>query len=623
MFDFVQKHRRLLQIMLGLIAITFATWGIESYTRYGGTHDAVASVNGSDISRREFDEQLRAQQESLARMFGGRIDLAALDTPDTRRAVLDQMISERVVATEAARRNLYLDDKRLGEWIMSVPEFQENGKFSERQFENIARSQNPPLTARQFAERLRQNIALQQLPGAIGETAIVPHAVAARLAAIEAEQREVAEARIAAKDFLAKATVEPAELKQYYDAHLGDFRTPERVRAEYVVLSAESLAKQEPVSDAELKKAYEERASAFRVDEQRRASHILVKTKEEADKILAEVKKNPNAFAELAKKNSQDPGSAEKGGDLGWFSRGNMVKPFEDAVFSMKPGELRIAQSEFGFHVIKLTGVQEGKQRSFDEVKKDLAADLAKQKGQKKFAESSDAFGNMVYEQSDSLKPVAERYKLQIQTTGWITRSAHQELGALDNPKLLSALFSQDAIANKRNTDAIEVAPNTLVAARVVAHEAEKQRSFDEVKDEIAEILRRQQAAKLAEQEGSAKLARLQKGESVELSWSAPKLVSRRDAQGLPNDVLGKVVAADVSKLPTYVGMPMADSGYLLLRITKVVEGKPAPDDKQRDARLAATLGGAQFESYLASLKGRASITIDSANVLGDKKQQP
>lgn len=614
MFDFVHRYRRLMQVVLGLIAITFATWGIESYTRFAGGRDTVASVNGSDISQREFDEQVRAQQEQMRRIFGGQVDPAAFDNPETRRAILDQMIAQRLVATESAKRNLFIDDRRLSDLIVSIPEFQENGKFSEQRFEAIARSQVPPVTPAQFAERLRQNFALQQLPGTIAETVIVPHTVMARLQAIESEQREVAETRIAAKQFLAQVKIDPGQLKQYYDAHQADFRTPERVRAEYVVLSAENLGGQEPVSDAEIKQAYEARAAAFRVDEQRRASHILVKTKDEADKIMAELKKNPAAFADIAKKQSQDSGSAEKGGDLGWFGRGMMVKPFEDAVFQMKQGELRIAQSEFGFHVIKLTGIQEGKVRPLEEVKKELAADLARQKGQKKYAEAADQFGNMVYEQSESLKPVAEKWKLPIQTTGWVTRSAHQELGALDNPKLLAALFSPDAIQNKRNTDAIEVAPNTLVAARVVAHEAEAQRKFEEVKDEIAEMLRRQEAFRLAEKDGMAKLAQLQKGEQASVTWNAPKLVSRRDAQGLPQEVLRKVVAADASKLPAYVGLTIPDQGYVILRISKVIQPATAPD-REREAQTASALGGAEFEAYVASLKGRADISINSANL--------
>jgi len=614
MFDLVQKYRRVMQIVLGLIAITFATWGIESYTRFAGSGDAVASVNGSDISRREYEDQLRVQQDQIRRMFGNRIDPSAFDNPEMRRAVLDQMISQRVVAVEAAKRNLVMSRDAVIEAITQAPEFQENGKFSAALYS--AYLQQRGLSDQANVAQLQSQLPLARLVGAVSETAIVPHTVAQRLAAIESQQREVSQATIPAKQFLAQVKIDPEKVKQYYEANQAQFRTPERVRAEYVVLSADALAKQEPASDDEIKQAYAQRAASFRVDEQRRASHILVKTKEEAQRIFAEVKKNPARFAELAKQHSQDPGSAQKGGDLGWFGRGMMVKPFEDAVFDMKQGEVRVVPSEFGFHVVRLTGVQEAKTRPLEEVRKELAADIARQKAQKKYAESAEAFSNMVYEQSESLKPAAERFKLQVQTTGWVTRSAHQELGALDNPKLLAALFSRDAIANKRNTDAIEVAPNTLVAAHVIEHQPETQRKFDEVKDEITEQLRGQEALKMAEKDGMDKLALLQKGENASLSWSAPKLVSRRDAQGLPAEVLRKVVAADVQKLPAYVGMPMGDSGYLIARITKVVEGKPsAEDDKQREARLEATLGSSEFEAYVSSLKGRASISINGANL--------
>ena len=292
-----------------------------------------------------------------------------------------------------------------------------------------------------------------------------------------------------------------------------------------------------------------------------------------------------------------------------------MVKPFEDAVFKLGQDEIGLVHSEFGFHVVRLTGVKPGKARPLAEVREELAEQLARQKGARKFLEAAESFNNMVYEQSESLKPAAERYKLQIQTTGWISRSATQELGALDNPKLLAALFSEDSLKNRRNTDAIEVAPHTLVAARVVEHQPAKQREFKEVKDEIVGLLRRRKASELAYKDGVAKLERLKKGEDAGVSWGPVKTVSRREAQGLTADVLRRVVSADISQLPAYVGLPIPDAGFLLLRITKVVEPDPKALDPQVSGRIAGMVGAAQYEAYIASLRSRADIEVRQANL--------
>src|SRR6266446_6994824 len=410
MFDLVTKYKRVIQVFLGLIALTFATWGIESYTRFRGAGDAVASVNGMKISQREFTDELRRQQDQVRQMFGRAIDPAALDTPESRRALLDSLIAQRLVASAALKSNLIVTDETLRDAIRSIPAFQDGGQFSKSSYELALRAQNPPMSPAQFESRLRYDLSLQQLARAVGDSAIAPRALA--------------------QQFLPEAKIDEAKLKAHYDANQADFRTLERVRAEYVVLSAELLAGQEPVTEAELKSAYEARAAQYRVDEQRRASHILVKSRDEADKLLAELKESPARFAELAKKHSQDPGSAAKGGDLGWFGHGMMVKPFDDAVFKLKQNDLQIVQSEFGHHVVRLTGIQSGKSLPLEEVRKELSGELARQKGARKFAEAAENFSNLVYEQPDSLQPAAERFKLPVQSTGWIAKSASQQRGA-------------------------------------------------------------------------------------------------------------------------------------------------------------------------------------------------
>ena len=615
MFDLVTKYKRVIQVFLGLIALTFATWGIESYTRFRGAGDAVASVNGMKISQREFTDELRRQQDQVRKMFGRAIDPAALDTPESRRTLLDSLIAQRLVASAALRGNLTVTDETLRDTIRSIPAFQDGGQFSKSSYELVLRSQNPPMSPAQFESRLRYDLSLQQLARAVGDSAIAPRAVAQRLSALESQKREVADARILTQQFLSEAKIDEAKLKAHYDANQADFRTPERVRAEYVVLSAELLARQEPVTEAELKSAYEARAAQYRVDEQRRASHILVKSREEADKLLAELKESPGRFAELAKMRSQDPGSAAKGGDLGWFGRGMMVKPFDDAVFKLKQNDLQIVQSEFGYHVVRLTGIQPGKSRPLEEVRKELSGELARQKGAKKFAEAAENFSNLVYEQPDSLKPAAERFKLPVQSTGWIAKSASQELGALDNPKLLAALFSQDSIKNKRNTDAIEVGPSTLVAARVVEYQPAAQRSFDQVKGEITDLLRRREAAALAEKDGAAKLEQLRKGTDPGINWGPARTVSRREPQGLPGELLRAVVSADVSKLPAYIGMPVPDAGYVLVKISKVIDVDPKDMSAETNQRVAGLFGSAQYQAYVESLKQRADIEVNNANL--------
>ncbi|HXI35530.1 MAG TPA: SurA N-terminal domain-containing protein [Burkholderiales bacterium] len=619
MFDFIQKHRRVAQIFLALIGITFATWGIESYTRVRGGSDNAATVNGTPVSQREFEAELRRQQErqqdQFRRMFGRPLEAESLDTPQIRKALLDQLIAVRL-----ATQGLTVPDEVLAEILSSDPAFQLEGKFSRAQYETMLRSQNPPMSPREYEARLRQLLALRQTASAVADSAIVAHAVSERLATLENEKREVSQSPITAEQFMGQAKVEDAEVKAYFDAHQAEFVSPERVRAEYVVLSADALAADEKVSAEDVKAAWEG-AFGQKAKERKEA-------RKKALAVLAEVKKDPARFAEIAKAESQDPGSKEHGGDLGFTGRGSFVKPFEDALYKMKPGAISgLVESEFGFHIIQLTGVQkkDGKEerrashilisapdagKPFEQMRAQLETELKKSRAAKRFNESAEAFGNLVYEQPDSLKPAAERFKLQVRTSPWIAKGVNQDLGPLDNAKLLAALFSQDSIKSRRNTDAIEVAPGQLVSARVIEYQPAGQRSFDEAKGEIAAKLKKQKAVALAQKDGAARLEQLRKGGAVAVKWGPTRNVSRRDAQGLPREFLEPIVTADTSKLPAYVGIPVSDAGYLLVRITKVTEADAKEKGVDGGTRAAMVAGGAQYDAYLASMRGRADVEI-------------
>ena len=621
MFDFVAKHKRILQIILGITIVPFAFFGLESYTRGVGGAQDVATVDGSAISLREFTEEVRRQQDRLREMLGRGADPAQFDTPEMRLAILESLISQRLVLAEVVKSHLAVSKEDVVASILAAPEFQEGGKFSSERYSMYLRSRG--MTDEGNVAQLRLELPASRLASAVSGSAFQPRAVAERLIVLQGEKREVAEALVAAEPFLGRVKLDDAKLKAYYDANLAEFKVPERVRAEYLVLSAEELGRGEAATEAELKEAYEKRASQLAVAEQRRASHILVKTKEEAEKIAAEARKAPQRFAELAKKHSQDTGSADNGGDLGLNARGALAaKSLEDAIFKLKNGEISDPiQSDFGFHVVLLTGIQAAKTASFDELKKELATEVAKQKGAKKFSESADAFNNLVYEQSDSLKPAAERYKLKLATSDWMERQSSTAQGVLAHPKLLAALFSPDSIQQRRNTDAAEVAPGVLVAARVAEHQPEAQRPFAEVKAEVERRLARREAAALAHKEGAEKLALLAKDGDAGLQWGAPKAVSRRDAQGVPLPALRKVMAADVSKLPAYAGLEAGDKGFAIYRVSKVIPGeyKAGAPGAEELAQVDRQAGSEQLDAYVASLRARAKVQINRANL--EKKQ--
>jgi peptidyl-prolyl cis-trans isomerase D len=621
-FDLVHKHKRVVQGILALLIVPFAIWGVESYRSGGGGSDTVAEVNGLKISQREFEGELRRQQDQLRRMLGRGYDPAVFDTPETRRTLLESLVSQKLLASAAQKANLAVSDEAVADLIHSAPAFQVDGQFSKARYETALRTQDPPMSPAQFEQRLRRDLALQQLGRAVADGAFAPRSVAARLAALETQKREISEVRFSAQQYLDKVKVDDAAVKAYYDANAAEYRTPERVRAEYVLLSADALAKEEQVSADEAKAFWDKQYGAQFAERDQARKKI--------DAVLAEVKKDPAKFAEVAKRESADTASAQQGGDLGFQPRGSFVKPFEDALWRMKPGEISgVVESEFGFHVIRFLEARReggkderrashilvatpGDARPFAEMRPQIEAELRKQRASKRFIEAAEAFGNMVYEQPDSLKPAAERFKLPVRSTPWIEKTASQELGPLDNPKLLAALFSADAIERKRNTDAVEVAPGTLVAARVLEHQPAAQRKFEDVKTEITDKLRRREAAALAQKDGEAKLAELRKGGEAGLKWSASKSVSRREPQGVPAEILTPIVSADVAKLPAYVGVPIQDSGYLLVRISKVVEGAPGAG-AQSEARAGQLYGAAQYEAFLASLRERADVEVRKA----------
>ncbi|SPD64476.1 Peptidylprolyl isomerase [Cupriavidus taiwanensis] len=631
MLDFVRNNRRLmLLLLLVLVFPSFVFFGVESYSRFmDSSHDA-AKVDGRAISVQEVDNVVRDQSERARQILGANYDPRQFEGPEARKAVLEQLIQQRVLANAVTSEHLTVSDARLLEEISNLPAIAQlprgkDGKIDDKAYLQLLQSQG--MTPEQFDARMRFELATQQLGGSIAATAFVPKSLIERLMAVRDQQREVQALLFKPAGYTAKVQPDAAALKAYYDSHQQDFSVPEQAKVEYLVLSGEALATSQAVTPEELKSYYESNIARFRVDEQRRASHILISApkdappaqrqaaKDKATKLLEEVRKQPDSFADVARKNSQDPGSAAKGGDLGFMGRGALVKPFEDAMYALKEGQISdVVETDFGYHIIKLTGTKPAETRPLEAVRTELEAELRKQFADKKFAEQADAFGNTVYEQADSLKPAADKFKLTIQTADNVTRQPNPALGAqspLNHEKLLKALFSDEAIKNKRNTEAVQVAPNTLVAARIVAYRPATVRKFEEVEAQVREGYVAQQAAALARKDGEARLAALKQADSAE-GFGAVQTVSRTKAEGMTPQAVEAVMRADAAKLPALVGVDLGAQGYAVYRITKVSQPPQAdPARRQAEAQQLAQLAGqTDLQAFYESLKARSKVKL-------------
>ncbi|MGZ8210991.1 MAG: SurA N-terminal domain-containing protein [Burkholderiales bacterium] len=624
-FDLVTKYRKAVMIGLFVLIIPpFALFGIDQYFRDGATGQTVAVVGDYEISEQEFQLALRERQEQLRSMSGGHIDPALLDSPELRFSVLEGLVRQRLLIRQGLKSGMTVSPEQLRAYITQAPIFRgDDGQFSIARYEQFLKGQNQSAAA--FENRVRQDLILTQVADAYQQSSFVPRTVSERLYRITEQQREVSRAEISPDRFVASVKLEDDAARKYYDGQQDEFRVPEQVRVEYVALSLESLLPQIQIDAAEVKKYYDEHQRQYGVPESRQASHILIavdktagpdakeQARAKAEPIAAEAKKNPNSFAELAKKHSQDPGSAANGGELGTFSRGSMVKAFDEAVFGMKVGDISApVETEYGYHIIRLTGITPAQMKSLEQARPEIEKEAKKQRAGRRFAELAEQFNNVVFEQSDSLKPAAELVKQAPQTSGWITRSGADD-ARLNNPKLLQAIFAEDVLVNKRNTEAIEIAPGTIVAARVVEHKPSVVQSFDAVKAAIEKKVVQQRANQLAAQEGRQQLEQLRQGKDVQTTWSTPQLVSRADPKGFTEPILRQVFKADAAHLPAYAGVEAPGGGYMLLKVTRVVEPQKVDvaQQKQLAEALSQMVGEEHFAAYVASLKSKAKVSIN------------
>lgn len=618
------------KIILVLITIPFAFWGVESYIRTNPAADAVATVEGASITQQEFSNAQRNQLERFRQQFGGNIDQSIMDTPEMRKNILDQMIDQRLVTTVTKASGLKVSDAALKEKLSAEASLQDNGKFSVARYENFLKNQN--MSATNFENVLRQDLERAQFTESVVNTSIVSKKSVQQYLEATEQQREVAVVNLTQDQYASKVVITPERIKTYYEEKKVEFTIPEQVKFEYVELSVDSVASQTTLTPEEIQKAYDGKKESYTTKEERKASHILISVtpsskdaekvaaKAKADSLYAEVKKTPAKFAELAKANSQDPGSAPSGGDLGFFGRGSMVRPFEDAVFGAAVGDIMPpVLSDFGYHIITLTDLKAQKVKSLAEATPEIEGELKKSKAQTAFAASAEKFRDLVFEKPSSLKDAADAVKLTPKQTQFFSKQA--AIPPFNNPKVAAAVFTDDVLKNKRNSEAVEFSPGNLISARVVETKPAIVRPFEEVQKSIADRLQREEAVKLAKADGEAKLKALREGKTGEVTFPAVLAVSRNNAGGLAPNVIAEAMRANPKALPAYVGVDNPGAGYSLVLVSKVIP-PAAPDEakakSQRD-RFAQSISQAELASTLLAVRAKSDVTVNKGAL--DKKR--
>ena len=627
MFEAIRKHSKIVMFLLFLLVIpSFVLVGIDS-NYFSEKSPVVARVDGHKITQADWDNAHREETDRI-RAQSPNVDPKQLDTPQARYATLERLVRDRVFAAAAQSSHLITSDARLARALQDIPAIaalkRPDGSLDTEAYRSLVGAQG--LTPEGFEANVRRELSVSQVMGGVMSTAFATDAAAKLAFDSLYQRREIQVARFNATDYAKQVNPTEADIEAFYKANAQRFQQQEQAAVEYVVLDLDSVRSGIRVNEDDLRTYYKENLTRLAAKEERRASHILInaakdapaadreQAKARAQELLAQVRKSPASFAEVAKKSSQDSGSAPAGGDLNFFGRGAMVKPFEDAVFAMKKGEISdVVESDFGYHIILLTDIKTPRQPSFEELRPSLEAELKQQQAQRKFAEVAEAFTNSVYEQPDSLKPVADSLKLKIQTAEGVTRvPGPGASGPLANPKFLEALFANDSVEGKRNTSAIEVGPSQLVAGRISNYTPTRTLALQEVSDRARLLLIAEKSAELARKDAEAKKAAWT-GNAAPAAGLAPAVVVSRDqTQNLPRAVVDAALRASPDNLPAWVSADLGSQGTAVVKVLRIIprEGVDAQQAAQQRQQLQQWWSTAEGFAYYEMLKERFKVQI-------------
>jgi len=600
--------------IIGIIVMLLALTGFEAIFNAASNNQNAAEVNGEEISRYDLDQAMNMQRRQLAQQLGQDFDASLLDDRLLRDSALGSLIDRMLLLQSAKNANFAFSSEALDQLILQTPEFQVDGAFSAARFDQVI--QQMGYSRLQFRQLLEQEMLIGQLRAGISGTGFVTDQQVDNFARLEMQTRDFATLTLPAQQEAIEVGDE--QIKEYYEAYADRFRTPEQVIVEYVELKKESFFDQVEVSDEELQELYQKQIA--NLAEQRRAAHILIETggelsddeaKAKIDEIATRVKTGDD-FAAVAKEASQDPGSANEGGDLGFAGPGVYDPAFEDALYALNEGEVSApVKSEFGWHIIKLLGVQSPEVPAFESLKPQLVRELKAQQVEQRFVETSKQLEDSAFEASDLAQP-AQELGLMVQTTEAFGRDGGEGITA--NRQVIQAAFSDEVLVDGANSSVIELDPDTSIALRVKEHLKPAAIPLADVREDIVQQLQRSLAAEAARAKGEQLLADLRKGQQPDdAQWQAVEAATRSQEGVAPAllQAVFRMPRPEQQDKPSYSGVALSNGDYAVVRLNGVNEPEGALTDEERlnyRRFLASRVGQQDFAAFRQKLQAEAEI---------------
>jgi peptidyl-prolyl cis-trans isomerase D len=628
-------------IILGLIILTMALWGIESYLSPTVENYAVHiegpakfwkfGAQKRDISPDEFRKRFDQVRNQRRQAEGAAFDAAAFETLENKRAVLDQFVDETLLAMAAERDGLGLSKQAVQKTILDIDAFKVGGKFDRKQYELVLQGQN--MTPAQFEDLVRKDLLAGTIRDEIRQSGLSGDADLDAYLRLAQQKRDI---RFIAVPPPAVPAAPPgaAELEAWYKGHIAQYRSPERVMVEYVELQASGLPVDTVADEAALRERYESVKSRFGAPEQKLASHILVKVDEKApaaevaaakakaDALAAQARAPGADFAALARAKSDDVGSKDTGGDLGAVEPGVFGAAFDAAFAALQPGQVSApVRLPDGWHVIQYRERIAGSIKPFEEVRAELESEYLESERERAFNDLSGRLVDRVNADPGALAPAAEELKLPLLKTGWFTRSGGEGVAALEPVR--KAAFQDAQKIDRQVSDTIEVEPNHIVVLHVIDHQPAAPMPLASVRDRVAADLAADRAAKAAKAQADALLARAKRGETLDQIGAAlgqpvsdiPGVTRQAPSPQLAPllDEAFRLARPAGGKLDTGLAR-LAPDRYALVTVTKVEDGDPkttdAPTRERLREQLAQMRGAVEADAYMKGLRKQYSIKV-------------